>query len=200
MADCHNQFEARLEAKLECRVADIEVELRQCLTSSMEMKMENEVLRRRIEELEVTSKASLDLVGKLQKAMKKGLELSNKAKKRVALTLARMEVEKKADRAKLESETWHSFIKSLTTTELRRAGVEKKLVRELLADGAHEFNDSIHYIPPEEVVESIAFMPHGSLRLAWKEVFSLAFGKSITDELFKDELDYTTEQRELLDY
>ena len=73
-------------------------------------------------------------------------------------------------------------------------GVEKQLVKKLLADGAYLFNDSIHNIEAEQVVGSIVTMHQGSLHNAWEDVFFFAFNKRVTDEIFVEEVDYVTNQ------
>lgn len=90
--------------------------------------------------------------------MKKGLLLSNKIKKRVALTLARTAVETAVSQMKPDTDTWSAFISTFSATEWSKVGVTKKLVKDLLADSAHEFNKSFYNIPAKEVVGSIAYM------------------------------------------
>jgi hypothetical protein len=137
--------------------------------------------------------------GELKNYMKRGLELGNKIKKRVALTLARVAVERLLGRKKEEDESWFAFFVGLSNAEWETVGIGKKLVKNLLADGAYQFNESIHNIPPEEVVGSIAAMQPGSLRAAWEEIFSLAFNRKVSDDVFKEEVDYAEDQERILD-
>lgn len=146
----------------------------------------------RIEELE---KQTHDLTlhfTSLRSFMQKGVDLSNKVKKRVALTLARNAIEVALERVRESGETWSSFFQHFTEDDWDRVGVERRLVRRLLADGAHAFNDSIHEIPAEEVVGSIASMPLGSLWSAWEEIFYLAFQIQVSDEIFRGSSDFVT--------
>jgi hypothetical protein len=62
----------------------------------------------------------------------------------------------------------------------------------------YAFNESIHSIPPEEVVGSIASMQQRTLRNAWEDVFFLAFKKRVSDKVFTEELDYAAQQQRML--
>ena len=138
-------------------------------------------------------------MSELKSFLKKGLLLGDKVKKRVALTLARIEVEKAVGRMKDGDASWSEFFAGFTPHEWDRVHVVKQLVRKLLADGAYEFNDSIHRIPPDEVVGSIVAMPQGSLRSAWEEIFFLAFGVRVTDQIFQEEAEYAQRGRSVLE-
>jgi len=67
-------------------------------------------------------------------------------------------IENALDTVKETIETWFAYFDNW-----HRVGVERGLVRSLLVDGAHAFNDFIHKTPIEEVVGNIVSMPLGSL-------------------------------------
>jgi hypothetical protein len=99
-----------------------------------------------------------DEIRALQDFTKRGFELSNKVKKRVALAIARMQVVRSVGRIKGDTETWSAVIHCFSVVDWRTVGVIKKMVHDLFADGAYVFNESIHSISCEEVVGSIASM------------------------------------------
>ena len=70
------------------------------------------------------------------------------------------------------------------TNGTRMHVIDVKLNCKRLADGAYEFNDSIHNIPAFDVVGNTIAMPQGSLRSAWEEILFLAFGVHVTNEIF----------------
>jgi flagellar motility protein MotE (MotC chaperone) len=153
---------------------------------------------RRIQPLQDEMRALQDKMRALQDFTKRGLELSNKVKKRVALAIARAQVERSVGRVKGGTESWSDFIHSFSPGDWLAVDVTRQLVKDLLADGAYAFNESIHNIPPEEVVGSIASMRQGTLRNAWEDVFFLAFKKRVSDEVFADELGYAAQQQQML--
>ena len=57
------------------------------------------------------------------------------------------------------------------TNGTRMPVINLKLDCKRLADGAYEFNDSIHNIPAFDVVGNTMAMPQGSLRSAWEGIF-----------------------------
>jgi hypothetical protein len=70
-------------------------------------------------------------MSELKSFMKEGLRLSDKVKKRVALTLARMEVEKAVGRMKDGDASWSEFFAGFTPHEWDRVHVVKQLVRNI---------------------------------------------------------------------
>jgi hypothetical protein len=124
---------------------------------------------------------------------KRAIHLSKEVKKLVALTLARDAVMVILGSTREAADTWSDCIGRLTGEDWDKVGVTRLLVKSLLVDGAYMFNGSIHEIPAAGVVYSIASMLKGFLWSAWKEIFFLAFGERVTDELFGEELHFTNE-------
>ncbi len=109
-----------------------------------------------------------------------------------------MAVQNAVGKAKFDTQTWAAFFYAFSAADWSTVRVDKKRVKDLLADGAYQFNDSNHSIPAEEVMRSIACMRQGSLRNAWEEIFFLAFGKLVSDVVFAEEAKYAAQQQQEL--
>ena len=70
------------------------------------------------------------------------------------------------------------------TNGTRMHVINLKLDCKRLADGAYEFNDSIHNIPAFDIIGNTIAMPQGCLWSAClEEIFFLAFGVHVTNEI-----------------
>lgn len=71
------------------------------------------------------------------------------------------------------TETWFVYFDYVTTNDWRRVGrvgVERALVKCLLANGAHEFSNSIHEIPAKEALRACHWVlcgVHGRTYFIW---------------------------------
>ena len=196
------EMERRFDTKLAERDSTTRQEIEDLQREVKDLQREVKDLHHRLhiteEEHQRKIESLNDEMHQLRVFMKKGLLLSNKVKRRVALTLARTAVEAAVGRTKPDIDTWSAFVCTFSAADWSEVGITKKVVKDLLADGAYDFNHSIHNVPAEEVVGSIVSIREESLHVAWEEIFFIAFKKRVSDQVFAEEIDYAMHQEQML--